>query len=409
MADKIDAIFIKVSGWSILAEILSDEASSRMPETIVAQPANFLIQACTTDWLERHGVSPAAVVGHSVGEVTAAWVSGVLTLEEAVYVSHHRSRLQQLCAGLGSMLAVGITENEAKELIASISLSELSIAAINGPTSLTLAGDTRLLEKAAEQLEAQGKFNRFLKVELPYHSHQMDSIKPAIRESLACLKPKEPAIPIYSTVTGELVSGVAYDAEYWCDNVREPVLFSKAINTLASEDHKFFVEIGPHPVLRSSINECLKERKVDAKIVSTLRRLQDDAEAMLLTLGDLYSAGHKVNWLTSFNPNANYVSLPSYPWQRTKYWYETQETLNDKLGAESSALLGTSLNDIDTSWEISVNRYHIPYLEEHYVQSALVLPGASYVELGLEVSRALQQGNSASLTELKFERELTAA
>jgi acyl transferase domain-containing protein len=170
IADECDRIFTRLAGWSILAEMQRPEAESRMAETAIAQSANFIVQVGLAALLRRAGVEPAAIVGHSVGEVAAACVSGALSLEDAVRVSYHRGRLQQRMAGQGRMLAAELTESEAADLIARHGPGKVSLGAINSPASLTLSGDGPTLEAIAAELGSRGMFCRFLRVELAYHS-----------------------------------------------------------------------------------------------------------------------------------------------------------------------------------------------------------------------------------------------
>jgi acyl transferase domain-containing protein len=200
-AAALEEIFRQVAGWSILDEMLAEEAVSRMAETHIAQPANFVVQAGLAAMWRARGIEPAAVVGHSVGEVTAAHVAGVLSLENAVKVSFHRSRIQHKAAGLGTMLAVGVGEVEAVALLAAHG-ERVSIAAANSPSATTLAGDRDALESIAAELERQGLFNRFLHVELAYHSPYMDRLRSELLAALADIEPQAPEIPLYSTVMG---------------------------------------------------------------------------------------------------------------------------------------------------------------------------------------------------------------
>ncbi|MEW1741148.1 type I polyketide synthase, partial [Nocardia beijingensis] len=247
VAKEIDREFVSIAGWSILEEMLADEDGSRIMQTAYAQPANFVLQAALTAELADYGVYPAVVVGHSVGEVTAAYVSGALSLRDALTVSYHRARLQATTAGSGGMLALGMSESEARELLART--DSISIAAVNSPGAVTLAGDSEDLELLRDTLSATGTFARSLRVEVPYHSHLMDPILDDLRDALAQLTPRDAKLTTYSTVTAAEIAGTDWDADYWCRNVREPVRFADAIGALVDAGHRVFLEVGPHPVL----------------------------------------------------------------------------------------------------------------------------------------------------------------
>lgn len=380
--DNCDTLFHKLSGWSILDEMLADEEKSRMTETTVAQPANFVLQVGLTALLRAQGIEPAAIVGHSVGEVTAAYVSGVLTLEDAVKVSYYRSQIQNKAAGRGQMLAVGMDLEKCEELL-ELTENTVSIAAINSPSSITLAGESRSVQALSTYLSAVNIFNRLLKVEVAYHSHFMDELKPEVREKLADLKPALPKIPLYSTVTGQLVKAVAYDAEYWCDNIREPVYFAKAMEHLLRDGHRVFLEIGPHPVLSTAIGECCSENKITARNVATMKRGAPEQLTFKLGLAGLYTAGYDLDWKHMYAGNAQYIKLPTYPWQREIYWHEQNGSLSDRISAPAHPLLDQRLRDPRPTWQGALNHQFIPFLQDHQVDSLVVMPGAAYIEAGL--------------------------
>ncbi|MFP2964186.1 acyltransferase domain-containing protein, partial [Myxococcus sp. 1LA] len=244
--ERCDAIFQRLSGWSLLEQMLADEKSSNMARADIAQPANTFLQMGLLEMWRRAGIEPAAVIGHSAGEVASAYAAGRFTLEQAMLVIYERSRIQAKAAGLGKMAAVGLSEEGARAAIRGRE-ALVSIAAINGPNGVTLSGDAKAIEEIAAELEARGVFQRILKVEVPYHSPAMEGLKPELRRCLASLQPSAGHLPTYSTVTGGRVEGVSYDAEYWCDNIREPTLFAKAAGQMLKDGYRLFIELGPTP------------------------------------------------------------------------------------------------------------------------------------------------------------------
>ncbi|SFW32663.1 type I polyketide synthase [Nitrosovibrio sp. Nv17] len=404
--EACDAVFQGLAGWSILAEMLADEAHSRMADTIVAQPANFLIQAGLTALWRARGVEPAAVVGHSVGEVSAAYAAGVLSLEDSVRVSYERSRIQKQAAGQGRMLAVGLGRQRCTELLAALPAAGVSVAAVNGPATVTLAGAADALEAISAHLTGLGEFNRFLQVEVAYHSPFMDPLKPEIRRVLADLRPALPGLPLYSTVTGDRVEAIAYDAEYWCDNVREPVHFARAMASLLRDGHRVFLEIGPHPVLSSAIGECCRERGVEPRAFASLRRGQPERHTFGLALGGLYTAGCRIAWQRLYAARAAYRKLPTYPWQRETYWQEDDDSVADRTGAPLHPLLDRRLPDPRPSWQGSINRQFLPYLADHQVDGLVVMPAAAYVEAALSAHRQSTGEAGCVLERLAFHQAL---
>ena len=404
--DACDASFQRVAGWSIVAEMLKEEQESRIRDTAIAQPANFVLQVGLTALWRSFGIEPAAVVGHSVGEVSAAYVAGVLSLDEAVLVSYHRSRIQNQAAGLGKMLAVGgLSQDHCAELV-DMTQGAVSIAAINSPSSLTLAGDADALDAIAAYVTDLGEFNRFLQVEVAYHSPLMDPLKPELRSVLAGLRPQLPTIPLYSTITGEVVTRVLYDAEYWCDNIREPVRFAHAIGSLIRDGHRMFLEVGPHPVLSTSLKECGRHHNIQPQMVASLRREKPERRTVTLGLAELYVAGCTIDWRRLYADDARYIKLPTYPWQRDTYWSEHAESQADRVGEPLHPLLDHRVSDPTPTWESTVNRHILPYLHDHQVDGLVVMPGAVYVEAGLAAVRHVTGRAACVMEQLTFHQAL---
>jgi acyl transferase domain-containing protein/NADPH:quinone reductase-like Zn-dependent oxidoreductase/acyl carrier protein len=392
--EACDEIFHKHAGWSILKELLADEEHSVMAETRVAQPANFLIQAALSELLKTYGIVPDVVVGHSVGEIPAAYISGALSLNDALLVSYHRSRLQQTTAGSGTMLAVGIPESEAGDLIKSY--KTVSIAAVNSPASVTLSGKKAVLKKIAQVFEAKGIFNRMLQVEVPYHSYLMDSIKQELLDSLKNINPKENQVPIYSTVTGGLLHGSGFGTDYWWTNVRQPVKFAKAIESIINDGYDIFLEVGPHPVLRNSIKECLNHFQEEGHLVQTLNRKEPEQLHFFEALATLFTLGVDPDW-QQISPGGEYIKLPTYPWQRKRYWKESEGSRQDRFGLPGHVFLNTRVQTPGPAWEVELNELFFPFIHDHMVQHMEVLPGATYVAAGLALCET-QLGSSTAIT-----------
>ncbi|WP_145666161.1 type I polyketide synthase [Chitinophaga polysaccharea] len=374
--EDCDAIFRRIASWSVLEEMQKDEATSRIKETQVAQPANFFIQVALTALLAHFGVKPDAVVGHSVGEVASAYISGALSLEEAILVSYHRSRLQQLIAGKGRMLAVSIPAATAENMIAQY--PDISIAAINSPDSVTLSGDETGLLALADQFELKGIFCRMLEVEVPYHSPLMNEIHEELLESLRGLQPATTHIPLYSTVTGNLIEGTAIDAHYWWLNVRNPVSFAPAIDVLSANEFDCFMEIGPHPVLKTAITECLQARSRKGTLVHFMNRKEREQLHFYNGLATLYTLGHSVNW-ELLAPRAAFVPLPVYPWQKVRYWNESGISAEDRSGLEGNVFLYNRLPAAQPMYEVELNTLFFPFLRDHIVHGKIIFPGAGYI------------------------------
>jgi len=402
--DHCDEVFQEVAGWSIRAEMQADEDSSRIGDTTVAQPANFVIQAALTELWAARGIRPAAVVGHSVGEVTSGYVAGCYDLTDAIRISYHRSRLQKQAAGKGGMLALGCGDAQAT-LLAEPHRDLVSVAAINSPTSVTLSGDRQALERIAVQAESQGLFNRMLEVEVPYHSPAMEPLKQETRACLADLRTSGPKLPLYSTVRGVRVEEPVHDAEYWCDNIREPVFFAKAITALVEDGHRVFLEVGPHPVLSTAMKQSFAALSIEAELVASMRRGEDESAVFAHALAALYRAGSEPDWEMIY-PKGRFLRLPTYPWQRREHWNETEQGNLDRLGKPAHALLQRPVDAPNHIWLSDINGRTLRYLQDHKVQGLVVLPGAAYVETALALQQQIFDGGPCVLEGLAFRRAL---
>src|SRR5215831_1089584 len=400
--ERCDSLFEQIASWSILAEMRKPESQSRMRETQIAQPANFVLQVALVELLTSWGIRPAAVVGHSVGEVAAAYVSGILELHEAVRVIFHRSRLQQTTAGTGKMLAVGQSASAVPMLIAGHE-HEVSVAAINSPSSVVLSGDEGALEAIAATLAEQNVFHRMLQVEVPYHSPVMERLQGGMLDALNELHPNAPTVPTYSTVTGNVVAdGEGHKAEYWYRNMRQPVLFGAAIERLLDDGHTVFLEIGPHPVITPSIRECLSDRA--GEVVCCLRRGEPEGVQMARALAWLYTIGCSVEWSRVYPGSFNFVPLPTYPWQREVHWLESSASLADRRAKPEHPLLRERMSTTSPVWESEVDTSYASYLADHVIEDAVVFPAAAYIEAWLGMQKMIEGRETAVLEDLAFEQ-----
>ncbi|UII23759.1 type I polyketide synthase [Fulvivirga ligni] len=399
-----DKEFQTISGWSVLEEMKKPEESSRIKETHIAQPANFLVQVGLTKLLEYYGISPDAVVGHSVGEVASQYVSGALSLRMALNISYHRSRLQHKTSGMGSMLAVGLPEEEVLKDLKKY--ENVSIAAVNSPGSVTLAGDTNQLEMLAKKYEEQGYFNRMLEVSVPYHSPVMNKIEDELLEELANVKGGSTNIDLYSTVTGDIVKGEEINNRYWWKNVRDTVRFNTAINSLARDNYNVFIEIGPHPVLRNSMIECVQNNP-KYHFLQTLKRNEPEQLNFFENLAALQAIGCSINW-DRWIGKMPHLNLPSYPWQREHFWMESRFSREDRLGRDGSVYLNTQVHSPQPTYETELNKYFFPFLNDHIVHGKVVFPGAGYVAAAIALyQQEVSTKTPFSLENIKFHQVLT--
>jgi acyl transferase domain-containing protein/surfactin synthase thioesterase subunit/NADPH-dependent curcumin reductase CurA/NAD(P)-dependent dehydrogenase (short-subunit alcohol dehydrogenase family)/acyl carrier protein len=390
--ERIERAFAAFSGWSLLEELTREEAASRIHETHIAQPAIFAVQAGLSALWKHWGIEPAAVIGHSVGEIAALYVAGVLSLEDAARVAYHRSRLQGRTAGSGGMLAANLDAADATSLIQNLG-GAVSIAAINSPTSLTLSGDDGALRELHAKLESDGVFARLLRVEVPYHSAKMDPIREDLLRELSALRPESGHCRYYSTTDAAEGIGPLGDAEYWWRNVRQTVLFSKAVTAALDDGHRCFLELGPHPVLQAAIGECLSDPSTPTKVVSSLRRGASDFESLAASIAELHVTGATLAWPEIVGAG-QLLELPTYPWQRSEHWSESDQAEQYRKGASVTSarlsatprhvLLGAKLDLPTPTWLRTLRLAEQPYLDDHKVQGSAVFPGAGYLEMALQ-------------------------
>ncbi|MDO3104971.1 type I polyketide synthase [Mycobacteroides abscessus] len=412
-AAEIDEVFQEISGWSVIAELLRPQADSRVSRTEIAQPANFLVQSALAKHLQQFGIRPTAVVGHSVGEVAAAYVSGALSLRDAATVSFHRSRLQAKTAGSGGMLAVGLDAEEAQRRAARFG-SAVCVAAINSTAATTLSGDSAALQILHDELAGDGIFARMLHVEVPYHSQLMDPILGELATALAGLTPRKAAVPVYSTVTGEKMHSAAFaEPDYWCKNVRDSVLFAKAVDTLIVDRYRVFLELGPHPVLLGNIRESFVRHSVSGAAIQTLHRDQDDEQSVLQAIADLYAVGaidapgQADIYESGVVPH---MDLPKYPWSQEEVWEEDPLTLRARYGdADRFALLGDRVDALTPQWEVTLAPANLPWLPDHTVLGSVVLPGTAYLDAALSAVRQRSGRAQAGLDSVVFAVPLVVA
>ena len=403
--EEVNELFGSLAGWSLLEKLTADETASQVQETRVGQPAIFALQVGLAALWRSWGVEPAAVLGHSAGEMAATYIAGVLSLEDAIRVTFHRSRLQYRTAGQGGMLAAGISREEAARLVERHPRA-ISIAAINGLRSITLSGDVAVLAEIDKALNEADVFSRALQVDVPYHSPKMEQLEKELLECLSEIRPRPASTPFFSTVTGTGLVGSELDARYWYRNVREPVLFHDTIGKLIDAGHRVFLEIGAHPVLRRDIAACLTEKSLQGATLGSLRREDRERAALLGSLGRLYSLGAEIDWHKLYPVDARAIRLPSYHFQAESHWRESDHARRIRVGRPAHPLLGIRLEVPKPSWKVDLDSPDLSYLADHRISDSIVFPGAGYVEMALAAAREVFGPAPCVLEDIEFQRFL---
>lgn len=403
--EEIDSHLQPLAGWSLIEEMTRDEESSQINRTNIAQPAIFGLQVALAELWKSWGIVPAKVVGHSVGEVAAAYVAGAYTLEDAVTIIYHRSRLQDMTGGNGRMVAVGLSQAEARKAIAGRE-DQVQVAVVNSPGMVTLAGDTAPLEEIVAGLEKQGKFVRWLRIDYAFHTHQMEPIREELLETLKDIRPRPVSIPFFSTVTGGSYDGSKLDAAYWWRNVREAVLFAPAITSLLRGGEDTFLEVGPHPALQNPILECLGEQNRKGFYFSSLKRKTDESEEMLGGLARLHLHGFAIDWKTVNQSGGAAVRLPTYAWQHERFWLESAEGHYLRCAPLEHPLLGLVQTAPRPTWRFDLDPRYFDWLDDHRFWDSVVFPASGYGEIGLAIARKLFPGENYAVEDLEMKKAL---
>ena len=309
--------------WS-LDELLRKAPDAPSLERVdVVQPALFAVMVALAEQWRSAGVRPDAVVGHSQGEIAAACVAGALSLEDAAKVVALRSRALLRLAGRGGMVSVAASAERVRGLLPDG--GRICVAAVNGPGGVVVAGEPQELAGLLADCAAQGLRARPIPVDYAAHSAQVAGIEGELRTSLAGLRPRPTAVPLYSTVTGAPVEGSGLDADYWYRNLREPVAFADATRALLDAGHDLFIEVSPHPVLLVGIEGVAEEAGREVTAVGTLRRDHGGPDQLLAALAEAWCGGAAVDWrgLLPEQPDRRPVPLPTYPFERDRYWLPT--------------------------------------------------------------------------------------
>ncbi|MCS0638479.1 SDR family NAD(P)-dependent oxidoreductase [Streptomyces sp. LP05-1] len=315
--------FAPYTDWSLLDVLRAAPGAPGLDEVEVAQPALFTVMVSLAALWRSYGVTPAAVVGHSQGEVAAAYVAGALTLDDAARIVALRSRTLTTLVGRGAMLAVAMPADRARARLTGYG-DRLAVAAVNGPAAVTVTGEPGAVDELLAELRAEGvRVRKVRGATGAGHSAQVESLRPELLELLAPVTPRPADLPFYSTVTGAALDTTALDAGYWYRNARHTVEFERTVRALLADGHGVFVECGPHPLLAGAVQEIAEEAGAEAVTGASLRRDQGGMPRFLRSLAELHVLGVPVDWTAPFAGHpVRRVDLPTYAFQRQRYWLE---------------------------------------------------------------------------------------
>ncbi len=382
------------TGWSVASRLTADDSANALAGIDVIQPVLFSFVVSLAALWRSCGVEPQAVVGHSMGEAAAAAVCGALSLDEAAAVICHRSRLMKNASGRGLMAIAELSLEESEKLVDEYG-GRISVAANNSPTSTVLSGDADAIEELLAKLETREIFCRRIQVDVASHCAHMDPFRDELARALINIRPRKSLIPFYSTTTGALADGTSLDADYWSRNLRQPVLFSSAVQSLLKDGFDTFIEVNPHPVLLQALEDGIRHSERDAIAVASLRRDKPERPELLDALGALYVSGFPVDFKRLY-PRGACLRLPPYPWQRERHWIEADE--QSLLGSRSVASHPNLGGRVELSVGKGTHLWDLDLRPTGESADAAVL----LIELAIAATSEILEGGSFVLEELEF-------
>ncbi|CAM2068432.1 SDR family NAD(P)-dependent oxidoreductase [Sulfidibacter corallicola] len=403
--EACDTLIRAEAGFSVIDELRAAPERSRMREIQVVQPLLFSVAAGLTAVWRAHGVEADAVVGHSQGEVAAAYAAGHLSLEDAVAVICRRSRLLERIAGQGAMALLEMSREDTERMLQQRRYGDrLSVAVVNSDKGCVVSGETAAIDELVAEMQRQSLFCRKIQVDVASHSPAVDALRDDLIGELDQLSPRAGNIPMWSTVKAEPIAGTDLNAAYWYDNLRQPVLYGKVVDQLWQSGPHVFVEISPHPLLTVATEEVRAAVGGSGGTVSSLRRDQPEVKTLLHGLGQAWCRGVSVAW-PEILPG-RLIDLPTYPFQHKPYRREsaakqTADVRAAGLSAAEHPLLGAETplaEDGDFLFTARISPRRLPWLRDHAVHGTVLFPGTGFLELAWAAARRLEKAAVEELT-----------
>jgi acyl transferase domain-containing protein/NADPH:quinone reductase-like Zn-dependent oxidoreductase/NADP-dependent 3-hydroxy acid dehydrogenase YdfG len=392
--EECDRLVRSLADWSLLDVLAAGDSASTLSATEHAQAAICAIEIALARLLASWGVVPSVVIGHSAGEIAAAHVAGALSLGEAMRLIVHRGRIMQAATGEGRMALVSLAAPDVIRDIAA-QRDRVSVAAMNGPQSTVISGARDAIDGLAAGWRARGVDVRDMPVDYAFHSPQMDRLLPELTRAFGTVRTEAGTVPLISTLTGLETSPGELNAAHWVRAVRQPVLFRHAVESALARGVRGFVEIGPHPVLTWDMTQCASRVDKSIPVLPTLRRGRPERAALLATAGGLFAAGQALAWERICRGRGPVVPLPTYPYQRQRYWLEAAPTSTGQ-GATPRVAPAFVLTALDSpalrgrAWETVLDFETVPFLADHRIAGAVVFPLTGFIELAMSAAGQLE-------------------
>ncbi|RYP20567.1 hypothetical protein DL765_002724 [Monosporascus sp. GIB2] len=405
--------------WLASVELARAESETKVHQPLYSQPLCTIVQVALVDLLASWNVQPVAVVGHSSGEIGAAYSLGALTKEDAWKAAYYRgllcSQQEQKGSKPGSMMAVGASRSRAQEFVDRVRHGSCVVACVNSPTSVTVSGDSEAVAEARDMLEKEGIFARPLKVQAAYHSHHMAPLASVYLEALSTMEtlPGHAGRSMYSSVTGDVIDPDELGPVNWVRNLISPVLFSDAVEAMIqAREVDFFVEIGPHPALRGPVQQQAPE---GTEYLSTLNRGVDSVESLLDFASQAFIRGVPVDLGVVNGVGGKLLgNLPSYPWNHSRrFWNESRIVQTNRLReAPRGSLVGAPYAPMTHNgklWRGFIRPSEEPWISHHEIQASILYPAAGFVAMAIEAARQCQEENRSVSTYVLRDIHITSA
>lgn len=404
------ALFEDRSGQDLLSILDDAQLDHMLKDTRIAQPLLFAIQASLTDCLAEQGVRPDMVLGHSVGEIAGAYAAGILTSADAATVTAVRSGCQHALAGAGTMAAVALSEAATEDFILRHGLVRICVAAVNAPNSVTISGDVGEIAEFKRLAQKSRIPVRILDIDYPFHHPAIDNERGAFLAAIPAITPLAGHTRFVSTVTGDVLQGVALDANYWWRNVREPVAFGAAVSTAINAGCNLFIEISPRPILLGYVQETARQTAAAVAAIPTLSRPGSDGGIDPVQAAALRAVAHGFVVPQDETARVYGVELPRLPFEsRECNVVPTSDSIN-LLGKDAReepfTLLGWRTDPRASVWKNHLDASLLPDLAGHVVDGKPIMPGAAYIEIAVQVARRYYGINDVEITNLEILRPL---
>lgn len=387
--EEVDRSVRALAGWSVVDTLVSRDLQPLLREAECAQCLLLAVQVGIVRALAAKGVRPAAVIGHSVGEIAAAWAAGALDIDDAVRIVLARSACQEGTRHLGGMAAVLLSEEEARRCLDEERFGGLEIAAINSSRSVTISGPNRQLDAFLEHANEQRWGAHRLDLDYPYHCALVEPFRHGLTQALAEITPRLEEVPIVSSVIGKQVSGESLNAAYWWENVRQPVRLRTGLDALCRSKSRVFVEIGPRPILTSYLHDSLRTNDIEGAVIETLSQREiEGVDQIEVCAASILARGGKLDLDRYIGVATEPPSrLPSYAWQHEEYRVAADGEAVAIFVEPEHPLLGHSLRPDLYDWFTLIDPLLFPWLSDHRIDEVTVFPAAAFVEQFIAAAR----------------------